>query len=206
MTKRLRQLMLAGVLSVAFAGNASAIPIDFQLDSVTTVGAAFAASQTYVPDFPITGSGNIDFVSGTGTLTLIDYSIIIDVLIDSVLDAQIDIAGWTQTITAIDGLGNITSTGGGTSTCTVLGGIGGFVCPSVSPVILGWPPADGASLASSAVIDEFAQTITVIDNSNSLAGTITQVYSYTLVPEPGTALLLAAGLVGFSTIRRRLRA
>jgi hypothetical protein len=52
------------------------------------------------------------------------------------------------------------------------------------------------------VIDSGAQTITVIDNSNAAAGTITQFYSYTIVPEPSTGLLLLSGLVGIAVRRR----
>ena len=57
---------------------------------------------------------------------------------------------------------------------------------------------------SSAIIDELAQTITVIDNSSEPAGTITQYYSYTIVPEPGTAVLMGGGLIAMA-LRRRER-
>jgi hypothetical protein len=201
-----RQLMLSGILLVTFVGIASAVPITFQLDNVTAVGGAFPAGQTYSPNFPIVGSGDIDFGAGTGVLTLPNYSIIIDVNFDGP-DAQLDISGWQQTITSIDGGGNIVSTGSGTVGCTNLGGLGGFVCLLASPVVAGWPPPDGASLLSSAVIDTGAQTITIIDNSDANAGTITQFYSYStlLVPEPGTLTLVSAGLVGVGLHRRRRR-
>ena len=89
---------------------------------------------------------------------------------------------------------------------TNLGGLGGFVCPGVLPTVAGWPPADGGT-PSSAVIDTLAQTITVIDTSaDGTAGTITQNYSYSIVPEPGTALLLGGGLVGFGVLGKRRRA
>jgi hypothetical protein len=202
----LTRLLLTLVLSIFVAGAASAVPVTFQLDNVTTVGGAFVTAQTYIPGFPITGSGNIDFGAGTGTLSLSNYSIILDVSADLVLDARIDISGWTQTITAIDGLGNITSTGGGSAVCTVLGGIGGFVCPGVAPTIPGWPPANGTTLLSSAVLNQLAQTITVIDNSNANAGTVTQYFSYSIVPEPGTGLLVASGVFAFGLYSRRRRA
>jgi len=204
--KLLRRLALATIASMMSAGLASAAPVTFSLDSVTATGGTLPTIQTYVPALPLSGSGNIDFGLGTGTLSLPDYSIILDVSGDLVLDAQLDITGWTQTITAIDVLGNITSVGGGLVACTNLGGLGGFVCPGVLPTVAGWPPADGGT-PSSAVIDTLAQTITVIDTSaDGTAGTITQNYSYSIVPEPGTALLLGGGLVGFGVLGKRRRA
>jgi hypothetical protein len=199
--KLARRLLSTASLFVMCTGVATAVPITFQLDNVTAVGGTATASTTYVPSFPLIGSGNIDFGTGTGSVTLPDYSLFIDVNLDGD-DAQVDITNWSQTITAIDGSGNITSTGGGEAACTVLGGIGSFVCPTVSPTIAGWPPADGPELLSSAVIDEILQTITIIDNSSPVAGTVTQFYSYTIVPEPSTAFLLLGGLALMARARR----
>jgi hypothetical protein len=202
--KLIRFMLAATVSSVLFAGLASATPILFQLDNVTIVGSFVPTVQTYNPALPITGSGDIDFGAGTGTLVLSDYDVFIDVNADG-NDAQLEIVGWTQTIISIDGGGNIVSTGGGTSACTNLGGFGGFVCGATSPTVLGWPPVDG-TLPSSALINTGAQTITIVDNSNALAGTVTQFYSYTLVtPEPGTALLMGAGLLGLGLVGARRR-
>lgn len=199
----LTRLVLTCVLSIFLAGAASAVPITFQLDNVTAVGGSFPTSQTYVPSFPIVGSGNIDFGLGTGTLSLPNHSVILDVGNNAILDAQLNISGWTQTITAIDGLGNITSTGGGSVACVVLGGLGGFVCPGVPPTVGGWPGAGG----STAVLDQMTQTIVVTDISQlANAGTITQYYSYTIVPEPSTGLLVASGVFAFGLYSRRRRA
>ncbi|MDH3228066.1 MAG: PEP-CTERM sorting domain-containing protein [Thermoleophilia bacterium] len=197
------QLMLTSLLSLSFSGTASAVPINFQLDNVTVVGAALASTQTYVPGFPITGSGDIDFGLGTGWLSLSDHSIIIDIVATGPgVDAQIDVSGWGQTISAIDGLGNITSTGSGAYSCPYPPA----ACDVGPPVNAGWPPADGGS-PSSAVIDIGLQTITVIDNSDdAFTGTVTQFYSYTIVPEPGTAWLVSGGLFAFGRISRRRRA
>jgi hypothetical protein len=173
------------------------------MDSVTTLGEAFATSQVYSPGFPIVGTGDLDLGTGTGWVNLPTYMITIDVLLAAGPDAEVTITGWTQTITGIDVLGNLTSTGGGSSGCNNLSGlIGGFVCGALPPGVAGWPPVDGGS-PSSAVIDTLAQTITVVDNSNATAGTITQLYSYTFVPEASTALLLGAGLLGLGIAGRR---
>jgi hypothetical protein len=198
--KRLRDLLFASALSVVFAGAASAVPVDFTFLSTTTVGGTFPTQQTFLPALPISGSGNIDFASGTGTLTLPDYSVILDINSDGA-DARLDISNWSQTITSIDTSGNIMSTGGGTVVCTNLGGFGGFICPEVSPTVLGWPTAGPA--LSSAILDPTLQKITVRDNSDPNAGTVTTVYGYTVVPEPGTALLLGGGLMAMAMGRKR---
>lgn len=200
---RLWKWIPVSILMTMLAGAASAVPINLLFESSTTVGGQFPTLQEYTPDLPIPGTGDIDFATGTGYLSLIDHSIVLDVGANFVPDAQLDITGWSQTITSIDGAGNITSTGGGSIACTDLGGLGGFVCAATPTTVAGWPAANGG-LPSSAVIDEIAQTITVVDNSNQQAGTITTLYSYTVVPEPGTALLMGLGLIGM-TLRRNRR-
>jgi hypothetical protein len=198
--KRLRDLLFASALSVVFAGAASAVPVDFTFLSTTTVGGTFPTQQTFLPALPISGSGNIDFASGTGTLTLPDYSVILDINSDGA-DARLDISNWSQTITSIDALGNIMSTGGGSVVCTNLGGFGNLVCGGVSPTVVGWPPAGPA--LSSAILDPTLQRITVRDNSDANAGNITTVYGYTVIPEPGTALLMGGGLMAMAMGRKR---
>jgi len=198
--KRLRYLLLASALSVVFAGAASAVPVDFAFLSTTTTGGAFPTTQTFLPALPLLGSGNIDFASGTGTLTLPDHSIILDVGA-SPADARLDISNWSQTITSIDTSGNIISTGGGSVACTDLGGFGNLVCQGVDPTVSGWPTAGPA--LSSAILDPILQTITVRDNSDANAGNITTVYGYTVVPEPGMALLMGGGLMALAMGRKR---
>jgi hypothetical protein len=190
--KLARQLVLAGAVSAVFSGAALAEPIVFQLDNVTTEGGTFLTIQTYVPAFPLIGSGDVDFATGIGVLNLPDYQIFIDINNDGA-DARIDITNWQQTVTAIDAIGNVTSTASGSVVCTVVGGIGELVCPTVVSTPQSWPPPNG-DLPSAAVIDPGAGTITVTDNTISAAGTITQFYSYS-APEPagaaGSALSVA---------------
>ncbi len=200
MTNPVRRLVLASLLAVSFSGPSFAVPITLQLDNVTIVGAAFPSTQTYVPGFPITGSGNIDFGLGTGWLSLSDHSIVIDITATGPgVDAQMDISDWVQTINSIDGSGNITSTGSATYSCPYPPP----TCDVAPPVNTGWPPANGGS-PSSTVIDTLLQTIVVVDNSDDVfTGTVTQFYSYTIVPEPGTALLVVGGLVVLGVKRTR---
>jgi len=61
--------------------------------------------------------------------------------------------------------------------------------------------------ASLRAVDTGSQTIAVVDNSDdAFTGTVTQFFSYTIVPEPGTALLVGAGLIVLASIGRRRRA
>jgi hypothetical protein len=207
MLRIVRRLALAALLlTTVWAGAASATPITLSLDSIEIVGAAFPVEQTTTPTTPI-GLGDIDFGLGTGWLKMLSYTTHINVTTNvPVIDADLDIQGWTQTISSIDGSGNITSSGIGQVTCTSYNFIGNFVCGAAPPTVAGWPPPDGASLTSSAVLDEGLMQIVVVDNSNASAGTVTSTYSYAIAPEPSTGMLTALGLVAFSVVSRRRKA
>ncbi len=198
--KLARHLVFAGAVSAIFSGAALAEPIVFQLDNVVTEGGLFLTVQTYVPEFPLIGSGDVDFAAGTGVVNLPDYQIFIDINDDGA-DARLDVTNWQQTITGIDGVGNVTSIGSGSVVCTIVGGIGELVCPSVAPTVLGWPPQSG-DLPSSAVINPGAETITVVDNSVSAAGTISQFFSYN-APEPAGAAGPALGVAVLAWLKHR---
>jgi hypothetical protein len=61
--------------------------------------------------------------------------------------------------------------------------------------------------ASLRAVDTGSRTITVVDNSDDAStGTVTQFFSYTIVPEPGTAPLVGADLMVLASIGRRRRA
>jgi hypothetical protein len=205
--KSLRRLALGALLLATFrGGTASATPITLTLDSISIVGSAVPVVQTTTPGTPF-GVGDIDFGLGTGWLTMANYTTHINATTNvPVIDADLDIAGWTQTISSIDGSGNITSLGAGSVTCTSFNFIGNFVCDAAPPAVAGWPPPDGVSLGSSAILDEGLMQIVVVDNSNASAGTVTTKYGYAIVPEPSTGMLTALGLVAFSVVSRRRKA
>jgi hypothetical protein len=194
-----RLAIAAGALSIIASSSASATPIIFRLINLEAIGAAFDSVQTYTPSLWLIGSGDLDVGAGTGTFNLPDFVVEVDVLNDAVLDATITTNGWTQTVTSIVGTA-ISTTGGGTSSCVDEGGLGSFVCPTVSPIVLGWAPEGG-----SAVIDTILQRITISAAPDVNAGTIVSQYNYTFVPEPGTGMLMSLGLVGLAATRTRKR-
>lgn len=199
------KLTVGLLCALAFAPMATATEVDIQLDEILIEG-GFETIQTYVPDFPILGSGDLDLEVGTGTIDLSDYMNFIDLVFNGAGDeARIDVMDWQQIITDVDMDGNLTSTGSGTTACEFFTPIGETLCGSVPATIAGWPPPDGDMLLSSAVIDTEAQTIVVVDNSVALAGTITSSYSYTVVPEPEAGLLGLAGLMTLAALVARRR-
>ena len=203
--KLLGHLTLTSILSVMFAGIASATPIPafFSLDSIVVTGAAFPVTQTISPGPPVVGGGSIDVALGTGTVNLPVFTVTVDVFSDLILDAAITTTGWSQALAFSPGGGAgipVTSVGAGMQTCMVLGAFGGAVCGAFSPTVAGWPPVPG-----SALIDTVAQTIVIADGPNPTVGTITTSYSWSVVPEPGTALLLGLGLAGVGVVGRSKR-
>ncbi len=207
---KLSKLLLVGATVLLWAGVATALPVTFTFVSSTSFDAGFPSTQTFAPSLPFSGSGDIDEAGGTYNVTLPDFSVVIDVLALPGDDAKIDTVGWNQIGTFAGGVGGaLTGTGvGGTLSCTDLGGgLGGLVCAGVAPLVAAWPPtgASGPTLgAPGATIDIVAKTITVVEPYDTNGGQIQTVYSYAFTaPEPGTAVLLGAGLLGLLVAGRR---
>ncbi len=210
---RLTRPALATVLVLLWAGGASAAPVIFTLVSTANAGATYPSTQAFTPALPLIGGGAVDEALGTFTLTLPVYTVDIDILITPGVDASVLTTGWGQTGTFPGGVGGAvtSSSATGTSTCTPgPGGFGPFVCPAVPPAVLPWPPTGaagpfGPAGATISLVDGpgFDGTITVNEPFDPSGGQVQSIYTYSIIPEPGTMLLLGMGLIGLASSGRR---
>jgi hypothetical protein len=204
------RLILTVGLALSWAGAASALPVTFELTSVSSAGGLLPSTQTYSPPLPILGAGDVDEAAGTYSLTLGNFTIAIDLLgAGSSPDASILTTGWGQTGSFAAGVGGAVSSSSATGTVACTGvdpTFGPLICSLVPTTVAAWPPtgASGPLGAAGGLIDIVAQTFTITEPNDPSGGQIRTVYSYAFVPEPGAGLLLGAGLFGlFASGRRR---
>jgi hypothetical protein len=211
---RLARPGLVGALALVWAGVASATPVVFTFVSTANLGAAFPSTQVFTPALPLSGGGGVDEALGTYIFTLPpSFTVDIDVLATPGVDASVVTTGWGQTGTFAGGLGGAvtSSSATGSNACTPgPGGLGGLICPGIPGAVAPWPPTGAAGLfgAAGAMIDltdgiGFDGTITVNSANDPNGGQVQSIYTYSLVPEPGTMLLLGMGLIGLAASGRR---
>lgn len=166
-------------------GAAFAAPdvVSFSLVSSVSSGGLFPSASTYTPPLPIAGFGTIDEVAGTYDVSLMDFTIRIDVIVGSgdPPDADVTITNWGQ-VGTFTGAGDMTSTSAsGTVSCTDLGGgVGSFICALIDPTVPTWPASgDSGPLGPpGAVIDTNANTIVITEAFDASGGQVQNTYSY----------------------------
>ncbi len=190
---RLTRPALAAVLALLWAGGASAAPVTFTFVSNAIAGGAFASTQTYTPALPFSGTGVVDEAAGTFSVSLPDFTVVIDVLVLTPgAEASVLTTGWGQTGTFAGGVGGAvtSSSATGTNTCTDLNGSGYLVCAGVPATVAPWPPTGaagtfGAPGATISLADGvgYDGTITVNNANDPNGGQVQSIYTYSILPD-----------------------
>jgi hypothetical protein len=203
------RLMLVSLISL-LPGVASALPATVTFESATTFDARFPSTQTFTPPLPFSGTGDVDETAGTYTISLPEFTIVLDIVAIRGDDASVVTTGWGQTGSWTPGPGEVpitSSSATGTVACTSLGGLGDLVCDSVPDSIAPWPPtgASGPTLGETgAWIDTtdgpgYDGTIIVNEKFDSSGGQLQNVYRYSLAPEPTATPTITDAVPPFST-------
>jgi hypothetical protein len=220
--KLLGRLMLASILSMTFAGIAAATPVTYEITDIQQTGTgnaalgvtSLASSTAGTGDIIVMG-GQIASGSGSGAAYVTNIAV-------AAISQEVDVTRTNYDITTISSVaGDVTAAGvAGNTTCAGSGA--GLLCVglAVGPNLpFTWPVADdGFGLPETATIANFMGSDTsfsfdVLVFSNIDLGangtvevTETWHFASSSVPEPGSFVLLASGMMGLAVIGRRRRA